>query len=561
MNILIIQVLRMGDALQLLPLVQGIKEVFPQSRVSILTSTLGASVFENQPGVDEMFVLRKEALVKCVRDGKRETTISALHILEQDLGPVLSVEWDWIINFGYTFSSALLSYLLQARHRSGYSVTGRRQFLAKEAWFAHFLASFVLRQYSIFNWVDVNRKMIGLPRVPAPPVTHPQPDALSRARAFLQNAGLEERKLIGLHPGASGDHKRWPLEGFARLCRELKRREECGLLIFGGPGEKELGMRLRGLVGDGIQDLTGETTLEDLKAYLSLCTLLVTNDTGPMHLAAGVGARVLGLFFSTHFAETGPYGPGHLVIHPTLPCFPCQGTGACGHRRCLESVPPDIVRDVVLNALGIQPHDRMRMDHDAEAGVRVLMSGYDPWGYLEWAPVDRSALTLLDVEKLLLKTSWLAYTENGNMPEAPVEKSYLLSRLGAFGPPGDKEALRAGVLEMIRRLQEQRAMMEKACLGSLEIQSLCLKPGGEAARIKALGQDLEKLEGEMSLVDKDSAPAFVHELLCMMRENLERKDTLGLSTATIGVYRGMMRFSDLMIKRSRDMLDLLSHGA
>jgi len=155
MNILIIQILRIGDALQLAPVIKGVKQVFPQSKVSILTSKLGALIFEGLEEVDRVFVLDKEGICDLANTKRKENILSALNRLEKDLREVSRVQWDWVINFNYTFSSALLSFILDAKHRSGFTANTHRQYISREKWFAYTLASFVNRRYSNFNWVDI----------------------------------------------------------------------------------------------------------------------------------------------------------------------------------------------------------------------------------------------------------------------------------------------------------------------------------------------------------------------------------------------------------------------
>jgi heptosyltransferase II len=125
-------------------------------------------------------------------------------------------------------------------------------------------------------------------------------------------SGHEE--LVGIHPGASGDYKIWPLENFIRLARDLVAGGHKKIVIFGDKNEQEIGRQLELAIGKDIFNLTGLTTLGQTAAMMSRCSLIVCNDSGPMHLAAAVGAQTLALFFSTHFVETSPYGKNHLVM-------------------------------------------------------------------------------------------------------------------------------------------------------------------------------------------------------------------------------------------------------
>ena len=138
--------------------------------------------------------------------------------------------------------------------------------------------------------------------------------------------GLRQRlpdRVIGLNPGAEyGPAKRWPVENFAAVANELHRRISCEFLILGGKGDVEIGQKLKDLLPvpnskGHVHLLAGKTDLRELMAGLVLCHVLLTNDSGPMHVAAALGVRVVVPFGSTSPELTGPGLPGD-AGHPLL---------------------------------------------------------------------------------------------------------------------------------------------------------------------------------------------------------------------------------------------------
>ncbi|RPI71046.1 MAG: glycosyltransferase family 9 protein, partial [Desulfobacteraceae bacterium] len=349
MNILIIQLLRLGDAVQILPIVHGLKERFPRARIHVLASTLGKTIFDMEPLVAKTFVLRKELISAQARCSRPVELASALEMLRADLAPLLDIQWDWVVNFSFSFPSALAAFLLNPGRISGYAINPQRQFFSKEKWFAHSLASFCRRPYSNFNWVDINKRIIDLPAVPGLPLLTVNPELTVQARRHLEAIGFGGHPLIGIHPGASNDIKTWPLPNFAEFGRLMIDRHDYRVLILGGKDEIPSGMKLREMLGVKAHNLTGQTTLEQLKAYLKACTWLVGNDTGPIHLAAAVGTRTLALFFNSHFVETGVYAAGHIALHPDLPCFPCRGPARCAVKECLKHIKPATLEKLILS--------------------------------------------------------------------------------------------------------------------------------------------------------------------------------------------------------------------
>jgi heptosyltransferase II len=138
-----------------------------------------------------------------------------------------------------------------------------------------------------------------------------------------------------------GPAKRWPLERFAEVANRVSARmPELGWLLVGAPGEKEMGARLAALMGRiPHQNLVGQTSLAELIERLRGCRLLLTNDTGTMHLAAALGVPTLSIFGSTEPVLTGPTGANHRIVRHHVPCSPCfERECPFGHYDCLTGV-------------------------------------------------------------------------------------------------------------------------------------------------------------------------------------------------------------------------------
>jgi len=160
-------------------------------------------------------------------------------------------------------------------------------------------------------------------------------------------------RLAGVHPGAAWATKRWLPERFAELCRRLK-SEGLTPVLIGGPGDAALGAEIA--AASGAADLVGKTDLEELKSLMGRLSLFVTNDSGPMHLAAAAGVPVVAIFGATT-RELGffPYGAGHRVVEADLACRPCglHGAKACpeGHFLCMRLLSVDQVQQACREAL------------------------------------------------------------------------------------------------------------------------------------------------------------------------------------------------------------------
>ena len=165
--------------------------------------------------------------------------------------------------------------------------------------------------------------------------------------------------LLGLCPGAEyGPAKRWPAENFAAVARTVSWKVgNCLWLAFGGPGDWQICHDVACLAGGGVLNLAGKTSLRQLMALLKRCRLLLTNDTGPMHLAAALGTPVVVPFGSTSPELTGPGLPGdprHRLLKSTAPCSPCFRRACPIDFRCMTHITPDRVAQSVCDLLALQ---------------------------------------------------------------------------------------------------------------------------------------------------------------------------------------------------------------
>lgn len=191
---------------------------------------------------------------------------------------------------------------------------------------------------------------IALPGSVEPPRLPLRPEELVWARRWRADRGLGEGEAIALAPGATyGPTKRWPEERFLDLARRLAARGRP-LLWLGGTAEAELCERLARAC-PGSLSVAGLLSLRETLALLAGCRLVVSNDSGAMHLAQAAGAPTVGIFGSTDPAWTGPVGAGAEVVRRPVPCAPCFRPRCPYALECLEGIEVDEVERAVARAL------------------------------------------------------------------------------------------------------------------------------------------------------------------------------------------------------------------
>jgi len=184
---------------------------------------------------------------------------------------------------------------------------------------------------------------------------------LEEIEAARKKFGLEEISgpILGLNPGAEyGPAKRWPVDRFISAAQEIQKRTNCVWLLFGGKSDVSLTAQISAALHASRivhHDLAGQTTLRELMALLKLCRVLLTNDTGPMHVAAALGTPVVVPFGSTSPELTGPGLPGdpcHHLLKSDAPCSPCFLRECPIDFRCMKGIGAERVVGAAVETVG-----------------------------------------------------------------------------------------------------------------------------------------------------------------------------------------------------------------
>ncbi len=171
---------------------------------------------------------------------------------------------------------------------------------------------------------------------------------------LLENEQADRGKnLVCLHPCARWKTKLWGPEKTARLCDLLHKETGCQVLLVGSADEQAGLEHIARLAGGHAKNMAGKTSLRELAALLSRSALLVSTDSGPLHLACAAGTPVAGLFGPTAPWRTGPFGERHTVVRQELACSPCFKRQKCpeGHHRCMQDIMVEDVFKVCCNYL------------------------------------------------------------------------------------------------------------------------------------------------------------------------------------------------------------------
>ncbi len=244
------------------------------------------------------------------------------------------------ILFTNSFGSALLFFLAKIPERWGYASDGRKPLLTKAVRRRILDAP----RHQVHDYLDLVSGLGMATRPPELRLSVP-PEQRDRARRRLSDLGVDLlRPLVILSPGASyGPAKRWPASRFARLAALLQEKNEAAVLIIGSAEEAEIASAIVSSLEIKPFVLTGQTTLPQLLGLISLSSLFISNDSGPMHLANALRVPVLAIFGPTNPEVTGPFERPAEVIKKDVPCWPCSYRTCPYDHRCMTRIEPEEV--------------------------------------------------------------------------------------------------------------------------------------------------------------------------------------------------------------------------
>ncbi len=399
-RILVVQLARMGDILQTLPLLRRLRGLHPQARLEVLTDRVGPEVLAGCPEVDEVIPLDLTDLHYTLKSGYRQ----AYAAVAAGVRDLQRRGYDEVFNINYSRLTLLLSYLTGAPRVRGYQpAAGGRRFL-RDPWLAYIYSLVHARQYNRLNLADVFRWL-------AP--GQDRPLAGEEQATAVRGAPAGTPPTFALQLGSRHPRRRWPVESFTELARRLLQEADARLVLLGTADESHLGRRLLSALNPGerqrVENLQGKTSLAELRRRLRHSSLLITGDTGTMHLAAAERTRVLALFLGpAQCFETGPYGAGHYVLQAEPDCHPCAEAQDCPQEHaCARMIAPETAAAVArrLTASPGGPWD----DVLNRPGVQLYHSTFDalglslqPVALRVWRFADLMALAYREAGKVLL---------------------------------------------------------------------------------------------------------------------------------------------------------------
>ncbi|HEY3856509.1 MAG TPA: lipopolysaccharide heptosyltransferase II [Verrucomicrobiae bacterium] len=342
MKILILKPSSLGDVIHALPVLRLLKCHWPKSDIYWWLDDGLIPLLEKDPDLAGIFPFHRRRWFVPIRWPEILSSVVAMRNQQFDLaidlqGLARSGMFAWLANAKLTVGLDNIREGSREGARGFYDLTPPR---------------------AAANSHAVDRYLAVLPLLNVP--VHWNFDWLPPRSAAVQSMndkwapGRQGARWIVLIPGARWDNKRWPVGNFVDLAKRLQEIPALRLVVLGSKSERGLGEKISATVPDFCLNLAGETSLDEMIEWIRQSRLVITNDTGPMHVAAAVGRPIISIFGPTEPSNTGPYGQLQNVMQTRrLPCVPCL-KGSCAYwdkLACLHAITPAAVFEKAREAL------------------------------------------------------------------------------------------------------------------------------------------------------------------------------------------------------------------
>jgi lipopolysaccharide heptosyltransferase II len=341
-RILIIRLDLIGDVVLSLPAVRALHRAYPDARIDFLAQPSSAAILAGQPEITHVLTLDAEGMRRpamMLHRANREAALAMFRRLRQ-------THYDLCISVSGDIAS-VVARLSGARRRVGYAGESYRGMLTDPVPGGRY----AVRRHEVEYVRELARAAGGRDSGKLLPELRVLPTAAATVEALLAEMGLDAPcgPLIALHAGArNGLAKRWPTAAWGTLGARLVEHLGARVVLVGAPGDGEIAGVIVRLARGGVVSLTGRTSLPELAALLARCDLLVSGDSGPLHIACAVGTPVIGLYGPTDPQISGPLGQRAVVLRQPIWCAPCYDASAVadcrfGNPVCMKTLEPEAV--------------------------------------------------------------------------------------------------------------------------------------------------------------------------------------------------------------------------
>lgn len=334
-NILVRMPNWLGDLVMATPVLADLRHHFPDAKITAMCQSNIASILLEDPHIDELISFKRPS--GWIHRQQHLDIIDPLRQATYDCGILLT----------NSFSSAWWFWRGEVKNRIGYATHWRSWLLDIPVPLPKSLNS----QHLVTTY-KMLLQPLGVPQSPLAPSLYVTRQEQQSTRELLTQYGVNKHhRIVGINPGAAyGSAKCWLPERFKEVTKRLLQDPNIVVVYFGDKEGAPLVNDICSGISERVINLAGKTTIRELMSFIKACHVFLTNDSGPMHIAAALGVPLVALFGSTSDKTTGPY-QGGTVIHKHVPCSPCYRRECPIDFRCMKEIDVDHVYEELRKIL------------------------------------------------------------------------------------------------------------------------------------------------------------------------------------------------------------------
>jgi 3-deoxy-D-manno-octulosonic-acid transferase/heptosyltransferase-1 len=347
MEILIIKLSAIGDVIHTLPALDVLHHRFPKSNITWVIEEKASDIIKDHPYLKKVIVSKRKRWLKDIQ--KSSLRYPTLKEIINFIRELRSQKYDLVIDFQGLLKSAILVFLSRGKRKIGYSKTREMStFFLNEK-----IPPYPLDQHA----VERNINLVGYLGARLDNATFPifigEEDKKGVELLFLSHKLSTSKPLIAIHSQTGWITKRWNPLKMARLSDRFIEIYDAQIIFIGRKDDYSSIENILSLMNHSAVNAAGKTGLKELAYLLSLSNLMITVDSGPMHIASAMGTSTTALFGPTAPWKTGPYGNNAVIIRNQLPCSPCFKR-ECDSRACMEEISVEEVFQAVDRQLKLE---------------------------------------------------------------------------------------------------------------------------------------------------------------------------------------------------------------
>lgn len=352
MNILIVKTSAIGDVTHTMPALNCLRKHFPDAHISWLVEEAASDLIIGHKSLDRVLVSKRQ---KWVREFRAGAWLNSIKKFIRFAAQVRDRQYDLVIDFQGLLKSGIWVWLSRGKRRVGFG-RGMQHAECSYIFLNERLPAVDMEIHAL------DRELILLKGIDVPcseiifdfPITDMHREKITKllhAEGFQQN---KKTPLVAINPQTKWETKLWYTDRFSQVA-DMLIEQGCFIVFTGGAADSEVIRKIQAEMKHNSLDLTGKSTLKELAALYDLADVVISTDTGPMHIAASMDTPVVALFGPTAPWRTGPHGNQHHVLRSGSSCSPCfkrQCPLPDDQKKCMKDISVDQVVDATMDIVG-----------------------------------------------------------------------------------------------------------------------------------------------------------------------------------------------------------------